>query len=230
MKSSFVTVVSLALSLTGTSVAETVKPESLEDRASYGIGLNLGRRLAAQQVQVNVELVAQGLRDAMGSGATLLSEQEVMAALQELDGQVKARSAAMMAELGTRNQEEGAARLEANAAEEGVIVRPSGLQYKVLTEGTGKSPTISDQVTVHYRGELVDGTVFDSSYDRDEPTTFGVGGVIRGWIEALPLMKEGSKWRLWIPGDLAYGAAGRPPVIGPNATLIFDVELIKVGE
>jgi FKBP-type peptidyl-prolyl cis-trans isomerase FklB len=131
-------------------------------------------------------------------------------------------------EMAAKNAKEGKEFLTANAEKEGVVTRPSGLQYKVLEEGSGKSPTKDSTVTVDYKGTLIDGTVFDSSYQRGKSATFGVGDVIPGWTEALPLMKEGAKWRLFIPADLAYGERGAGPVIGPNATLIFDVELKKV--
>ncbi len=224
-----IAIASLVLLAGGELAAQAEKPESMADRASYGIGLNLGQRLAAQQVAVNVELLAQGVRDALAGEASLLTQEEVSAALRELDAQVKARAEAMLAELGRRNLAEGATALEANAKLDGVVVTESGLQYQVLTAGTGASPTEADHVTVHYQGSLLNGNVFDSSYERGEPVTFPVTGVIPGWVEALQLMKEGAKWRLWIPGELAYGDRGRAPQIGPNAVLVFDVELIKVG-
>jgi len=139
-----------------------------------------------------------------------------------------AEAEAMAKEMGEKNLKEGEAFLQENAKREGVVALPSGLQYEVIEEGTGKSPKPGDEVTVHYRGTLVDGTVFDSSYERGEPVTFPVEGVIPGWTEALQLMKEGAKWKLFIPPSLAYGERGAGQVIGPNATLLFEVELISV--
>jgi FKBP-type peptidyl-prolyl cis-trans isomerase FklB len=129
-----------------------------------------------------------------------------------------------------KNKKDGAAFLAENKKKEGVVTLPSGLQYKIITQGTGNTPKATDTVTVNYRGSLVDGTEFDSSYKRGQPATFPVNGVIKGWTEALQLMKEGAKWQLFIPSDLAYGEKGAGNVIGPNATLIFDVELISAKE
>jgi FKBP-type peptidyl-prolyl cis-trans isomerase len=161
----------------------------------------------------------------MAGGATLLSETEMRDALTALQGEMSAKRNAA----GDQNLKDGQVLLEKNKAEAGVVALPSGLQYKVLTEGTGPRPKATDKVKTHYRGTLIDGTQFDSSYDRGEPATFGVGGVIKGWTEALQLMPVGSKWKLWIPANLAYGEAGRPS-IPPNSTLIFEVELLEIVE
>ncbi len=228
MKSLTVFCLVLAASGAGLAFAQAEKPESLEDRASYAIGLNLGRSLVAQGVAVNVDLLSRGVRDAVGGGETLLSDQEMNETMQALQTKVQQEQQAKFAAMAEENRAAGEALLASNAGAEGVTTTDSGLQYKVLTEGEGGSPTAADQVRVHYEGRLVDGNVFDSSYDRGEPVEFQLGGVIPGWVEALPLMKVGSKWRLWIPSALAYGAQGRPPQIGPNSTLIFEVELLGI--
>jgi FKBP-type peptidyl-prolyl cis-trans isomerase FklB len=223
-----VSCLTLAIGGAGLAVAQAEKPESLEDRASYAIGLNMGRNLVAQGVSINVELLARGIRDAVGGGETLFTEQEMQATMQEFQAKVQQEQQAKFAVMGEQNKVAGEAVLTANAVKEGVVTTASGLQYKVLTAGQGGSPTAEDQVRVHYEGSLVDGTVFDSSYQRGEPVEFKLGQVIQGWNEALPLMKVGSKWRLWIPSGLAYGDQGRPPQIGPSATLMFDVELLGI--
>lgn len=225
-----VTAICLALALSGAGLAsaQVEKPESLEDRASYAIGLNLGRNLSSQGVDVNIDLLTQGLKHAVGGGETLLTDQEMNATMQELQTKVQEEQQAKFAAMAEENQAASQAMLTETAGQEGVTTTGTGLQYKVLTAGEGGSPAAEDQVRVHYEGQLIDGTVFDSSYQRGEPVEFQLGQVIQGWNEALPLMKVGSKWRLWIPSNLAYGAQGRPPQIGPNAALIFDVELLGI--
>lgn len=205
------------------------KPESLEDRVSYGIGMNIGRDFSNQDIQVNADLLAQGIKDVQAGGSTLMSEEEVQQTIAELQKILQTKQAAKVKELGDANKQAGAEFLAANAKKEGVKTTASGLQYQVIEEGTGKIPTATDKVKVHYRGTLVDGTEFDSSYQRGEPAVFPVNGVIKGWTEALQLMKEKAKYRLFIPADLAYGERGAGPVIGPNSTLIFDVELMEVN-
>jgi FKBP-type peptidyl-prolyl cis-trans isomerase FklB len=226
----FVFVVCLSLALLGATAAgaQNEKPESLDDRVSYGIGLNLGRQLASQGLDVNVDLLARGLRDAASGGETLLSDEELQAAMQEMQQKMQQEQQAKFAVMAEENQKAGQAYLDANKAKEGVVTLPSGLQYRVITEGGGAQPGASDTVRVHYEGRLVDGTVFDSSYQRGSPAEFGVSGVIKGWVEALQLMKTGSKWQLVIPSELAYGPRGQGPKIGPNAVLVFDVELLEI--
>ena len=199
-----------------------------EQRLSYGIAFGLGQRLIADGVPVDVEAFSVGLSDAMAGSEPQLSEEEIAQEMQTYQEQAAAEMEAAQAAIGAVNVESSAAFLAANAAKEGVIVTESGLQYEVITEGTGPMPGPDDQVEVHYRGTLVDGTVFDSSIDRGETVTFGVGQVIPGWTEALQLMPTGSKWLLAIPSDLAYGAGGAGQVIGPDAALIFEVELIAI--
>jgi FKBP-type peptidyl-prolyl cis-trans isomerase FklB len=203
------------------------KPQSLEDKASYIIGFNLGSNLKKQEIPVTADLIVKGLRDGLGGAQGLLSDEEIQAAMTEFQQKMMAQQQAKMAEAGEKNKKEADAFLASNKTKQGVVTTASGLQYQMLQEGTGPTPKATDQVTVHYKGTLLDGTVFDSSYDRNEPATFTVGQVIPGWVEALQLMKVGSKAKLFIPPALAYGESGAGQQIGPNSMLIFEVELLK---
>jgi FKBP-type peptidyl-prolyl cis-trans isomerase FklB len=220
------TIVLLAIGCTAAD--KTPKLETLMDKVSYSIGLNIGKDFKAQNIEVNPELLARGIKDAISDTKPLLTDEEIQEAIGSFQQERMAEAEEMAKAAGEKNRQEGESFLLENAKKEGVVTLPSGLQYKVIEEGTGKSPEPGDQVTVHYRGTLVDGTEFDSSYERGEPVTFPVGGVIPGWTEALQLMKEGAKWQLFIPPSLAYGEKGAGQVIGPNSTLIFDVELISI--
>ncbi|MFQ5525685.1 MAG: FKBP-type peptidyl-prolyl cis-trans isomerase [Thermoanaerobaculia bacterium] len=228
MRSIFAVCLSLSLGVAGFAAAQAEKPESVEDRASYGLGLNMGRQMTAQGVRINVDLLARGLRDGLAGSESLLTDQEIQTAMQTLQQQVQQAMQAKMAAEAEANQKAGDAFLAGNAVKEGVVTLESGLQYKVVTNGAGSLPVSSDTVRVHYEGRLIDGTVFDSSYQRGQPAEFQVTGVIQGWIEALQLMKVGSKWELYIPSALAYGQRGQGPKIGPNAVLVFDVELLEI--
>ena len=199
-----------------------------EDRFSYALGMNLGTSLHKQSVPVKPELLKRGLQDALAGGKTLLTEDEARAAIMEVQNEMRKQQQEKAAALGGTNKKEGEAFLAANKTKEGVVTLPSGLQYKVLTAGTGPKPTASDTVACNYKGTLINGTEFDSSYKRGQPATFAVGGVIKGWTEALQLMPAGSKWQLFIPSDLAYGERGAGADIGPHATLIFEVELLSI--
>jgi FKBP-type peptidyl-prolyl cis-trans isomerase FklB len=210
--------------------AQGQKPVALQDRASYIIGLNLGQSLKTQEVPVTADLIIQGLRDGLGGGNPLLTPEEIQAAMQEFQQQLMTAQQSKREAAGAKNMQESQAYLDQNKAKPGVKTTASGLQYEVLTEGSGESPKPTDKVTVHYRGTLPDGKVFDSSYDRNEPATFPVNGVIPGWVEALQLMKPGAKYRLVIPPALAYAERGAGNDIGPNQVLIFDVELISVDK
>jgi FKBP-type peptidyl-prolyl cis-trans isomerase FklB len=205
------------------------KPETLEQRISYGIGMNIGRDFKNQEIQVDPELLARGVKDVLAGGETLMSEEEVAQTIAELQKVMQEKQEAKNKVIGEANLKSGAEFLAANAKKEGVKTTASGLQYKVVEAGTGKTPAATDKVQVNYRGSLVDGTEFDSSYKRGKPAEFPVNGVIKGWTEVLQLMKEGAKYQVFIPAELAYGERGAGPVIGPNATLIFDVELIAVN-
>jgi len=200
------------------------------DRASYSIGMSLGQDFKMREMQMNPDLIAMGIRDALEDNDPLLSKDEAVAALQKLQEIALAKQQETQTKLGKKNKIEGEAFLLENGKRKDVITTDSGLQYEIITEGTGKTPKASDSVSVDYLGTFIDGSEFDSSYKRGEPAQFSVKGIIPGWTEALLLMKEGAKWRLYVPADLAYGAQGAPPVIGPNSTLIFEVELKEVLE
>lgn len=199
-----------------------------KDKASYAIGLNIGRSLQKDSVDVDPDILLQGLKDALAGGKSLLSDDEMKAALTALQADVNKRQQEKMQVVGEANKKEGEAFLAANKAKEGVVTLPSGLQYKILKVGTGPKPVASDSVVCDYRGTLLDGTEFDSSYKRGQSATFPVGQVIKGWTEALQLMPVGSKWQLFIPPEMAYGQHGAGADIGPNATLIFEVELLSI--
>jgi FKBP-type peptidyl-prolyl cis-trans isomerase FklB len=202
--------------------------ETPKDKASYAIGMNIAKGIQKQSIDVDPNIVARGLKDALAGGKTLLTDDEATAAMKDLQAEMKKAQEEKMQLAGDANKKEGDAFLAANKAKEGVVTLPSGLQYKILTEGAGPKPTASDSVVCNYRGTLINGTEFDSSYKRGQPATFPVGQVIKGWTEALQLMSVGSKWQLFIPSDLAYGSRGAGRDIGPNSTLIFEVELISI--
>jgi FKBP-type peptidyl-prolyl cis-trans isomerase len=211
------------------TASETSELSTLNQKVSYIIGLNMGQNLKNDEVEVDIKALNMALEDAMAGRESRLTEeviQQSMTAFQEMLQAKRAESVALVADA---NAKEGAEFLAANGLEEGVVTTESGLQYRVITEGEGAKPAATDTVSVHYRGTLLDGTEFDSSYKRGEPVSFPVGKVISGWTEALQLMGEGSKWELFIPSDLAYGPGGANPNIGPNATLKFEVELLKAS-
>jgi len=209
---------------------EEPKLDSQKDRISYTIGLNIGNDFVQQDLDIETELLLLGIEDALSGHEPRLSEEEMIAEIQAFQQQLQQQQMEKIQALAEENKVESEAFLKENAEKEGVVVRDSGLQYKVIEPGEGESPEVDSVVTVHYRGMLVDGTEFDSSYSRNEPATFPVNGVIPGWGEALPLMKEGAKWKLFIPADLAYGESGAGEQIGPNAALIFEVELLSIEE
>jgi FKBP-type peptidyl-prolyl cis-trans isomerase FklB len=203
-----------------------------KDKVSYALGMNiassLGANLKRQSVEINTDVLVQALRDGLNGGKTLMTEEEARATLMQLQTELQAKQEEKTKLASENNKKEGDAFLAANKAKAGVVALPSGLQYKIVKEGTGPKPAASDTVVCNYRGTLVNGTEFDSSYKRGEPATFPVSGVIKGWTEALQLMPVGSKWELYIPPDLAYGARGAGADIGPNSTLIFEVELLSI--
>jgi FKBP-type peptidyl-prolyl cis-trans isomerase FklB len=204
-----------------------------KDKFSYALGMNIGngykQGLEKQSVEFDANLIAQGVKDALSGAKTRLTDEEAKAVLTEVQTEVNKQRQEKLKEASDKNKAEGEAFLAANKSKEGVVTLPSGLQYKILTAGIGPKPTASDQVNCNYRGTLIDGTEFDSSYKRGKPATFGVGQVIKGWTEALQLMPIGSKWQLFIPSSLAYGERGGPGgAIGPNEALIFEVELLSI--
>ncbi len=200
-----------------------------KDKLSYAIGMDMGGSLKRNSIDVDVDALVKGLKDSLAGGKMLMTEQEQRETLVAFQKEFQAKQQEKMKALAEKNKKDGEAFLAENKKKKGVKVLPSGLQYKVITEGKGPSPKETDTVTVNYRGTLIDGTEFDSSYKRNEPATFPVKGVIKGWTEALQHMKEGAKWQLFIPADLAYGERGAGNMIGPNSTLIFEVELLKIG-
>jgi FKBP-type peptidyl-prolyl cis-trans isomerase FklB len=211
----------LAFPLFGQEKSPQLKDQ--KDKVSYSIGMQIGFNLARQKVDVNSDILAAGIKDAIAGKPQLTPDQvkDVMAQFEK-DMEQKQK------ELGEKNKTEGAKFLEENKKKPGVKTTASGLQYKVIKEGTGAQPKATEMVTVNYRGTLIDGTEFDSSYKRGQPATFPVNGVIKGWTEALQLMKQGSKYQLFIPSNLAYGERAMGADIGPNSTLIFEVELQEV--
>jgi len=213
---------------TATTKPKPLVLETQKDKASYAIGLNVGKNLHRDSIDVDPKIVLRGLEDALAGGKTLLTDDEAKAALMALQEDVRKNQEEKRQALIQTNKEQGDAFLAANSKKEGVVTLPSGLQYKILTAGSGPKPTASDSVVCNYRGTLLDNTEFDSSYKRGQPATFAVSQVIKGWTEALQLMPVGSKWQLFIPPDLAYGERAQGSDIGPNSTLIFEVELLSI--
>ena len=201
-----------------------------KEKISYIIGMDIGKNFKRQSIDIDPDILARGIKDGLSGAKPLLSEQEAKEVLAAFEKVMRAKQEESRKAIGEKNKKEGEVFLAANKAKEGVKTAPSGLQYKVIKPGTGKKPQATDTVTVHYRGTLADGTEFDSSYRRGKPATFPVSGVIPGWTEALQLMEEGAKWQVVIPSKLAYGEQGAGQAIGPNATLIFEVELISIQE
>jgi FKBP-type peptidyl-prolyl cis-trans isomerase len=215
--------------------AKSAAPAPLKTRKekfSYALGMDIGTQvggsLKKQSVEVDWNLTSEGLKDAMSGGKTRLTQEEAKAVLDEVQAEVRKEQQEKMQQAAATNKAEGENFLAANKAKEGVVTLPSGLEYKILKAGDGPKPAASDQVVCNYRGTLINGTEFDSSYKRGQPATFGVGQVIKGWTEALQLMPVGSKWQLFIPANLAYAERGAGGEIGPNSTLIFEVELLSI--
>ncbi|WP_372865031.1 FKBP-type peptidyl-prolyl cis-trans isomerase [Spongiibacter sp.] len=198
-------------------------------KVSYGIGANIGSRFG-EDLPLDVDAFSAGVRDALAGGELKMSEEDIMSTLQAYQQKQLAERQQESQAVGEKNKAEAAAFFAKNASAEGVVTTDSGLQYKVLSSGDGASPKADDTVEVHYEGRLLNGSVFDSSYQRNETVSFPVNGVIPGWTEALQLMTVGSKWQLFIPPELAYGAGGAGQMIGPNAALLFDVELVAIKD
>jgi FKBP-type peptidyl-prolyl cis-trans isomerase FklB len=199
-----------------------------KEKNSYAVGAQTGADMRHFGMDVDPELVMRGFRDAYSGKKLLLSDQQMAETMNNIGKIMQAKSGEMMKQDAERNKQEGDAFLAQNAKKEGVRTLPSGLQYKVLKAGTGRTPRPTDTVTVNYRGTYVDGNEFDSSYRRNQPFTFQINKMIKGWVEALPMMGVGSKWQLFIPPRLAYGEQGSPPAIGPNETLIYEIELLSI--
>jgi FKBP-type peptidyl-prolyl cis-trans isomerase FklB len=211
--------------------AKTTTPLVLKtdkEKTSYAIGVNMGKSVRNGPVDLDTKIFLQAFRDALAGNKLLMTDEEVKSALTALQADLRKKQEEKNQMLAETNKKAGEEFLAANKAKDGVVTLPSGLQYKILTQGTGPKPAVTDSVVCNYKGTLLDNTEFDSSYKRGQPATFPVGQVIKGWTEALQLMPVGSKWQLFIPSDLAYGARGSGPTIGPNSTLIFEVELISI--
>ncbi len=210
--------------------APSGQPQSVEDRASYIIGYNLGRTFKQNDVKANMDLIMKGLREGLAGDKAMLTDAEMQSTMQTFQQQVMAAQQAKQKVMGEKNKAEGEAFLAKNKSRPGVKTTASGLQYEVEKEGTGANPKPTDTVTVNYKGTLMDGTVFDSSYDRGQPATFVLNQVIPGWTEGVQLMKPGAKYKFYIPSSLGYGEQGAGAAIGPNSPLIFEVELLSVGK
>jgi len=224
MKASILTLVVLSLALPLFAEDKAPPLNDAKDKASYSIGMNIGQNLKRQGVELNPDAMIAGLKDGLGGKKSALTDDQIKEAMTSLEKDMEQKQEAAA----QKNVAEGEKFLADNKTKPGVKTTASGLQYKVEKEGKGAQPKASDTVTVNYRGTLIDGTEFDSSYKRGQPATFPVGGVIKGWTEALQLMKVGSKYQLFIPASLGYGARGAGRDIAPNSTLIFDVELLDV--
>lgn len=221
------TILTITIGLCVAGEAPEIRDEN--DKISYSVGHQIGGDFKRQGVDLKSDLVVQGMRDAVQGTKPLLTPEEMNKTLVELKRKVTAAQQEERKMAAGKSRAEGEAFLAENAKKEGVVTLPSGLQYKILKEGTGASPQVTDNVTVHYRGRLIDGTEFDSSHKRNQPATFRVSGVIPGWTEAIQRMKPGAKWQLFIPAKLAYGDRGTGSAIPPNSALIFEVELLKVN-
>jgi len=214
------------------TIEETPKFKSEKEKASYAVGMSMAAAIRKEAIDVDGDMVAPGVKESLAGGKTMLTEQQASAAVVNLQQSrqvtqvFEKRSTLILA--AEKNQKEGAAFLAENQKKEGVVTLPSGLQYKVIKAGAGKKPALGDLVVCNYRGTFLDGTEFDSSFKRNQAATFAVRGVVKGWSEALQLMPEGSKWQIFIPSQLGYGIRGVKGHIGPNATLIFEVELVSV--
>ena len=218
-------------STTAKTASAPLKLTTQKQKVSYAIGMGFGKNLKRDSLDIDPAILLRGLKDAMAGNTSLLTDEEAKTAITQLQAEARAKEEEKTKVAALENKMKGDSFLAANKTKEGVVTLPSGLQYKIITAGTGPKPTPEDVVVCNYRGTLVDGTEFDSSYKRGEPIKIPVGQVqvIKGWTEAIQLMPVGSKWQLYIPADLAYGERGAPgSPIGPNSTLIFDVELLSI--
>lgn len=216
---------------TGAKTAAPLALKTQKEKFSYALGMRMGGNLKKQEVPIDPAIMARGLRDGLSGAKPLLTDEEAQAAITQVQNDMRQKQQEKMKVAGASNKKDGEAFLAANKSKDGVKTLPSGLQYKIEKEGTGPKPTASDSVTANYRGTLINGTEFDSTAKHGgQPATFPVSGVIKGWTEALQLMPVGSKWQLFIPSDLAYGDRGAGPDIGPDSTLIFDVELVSIAD
>jgi FKBP-type peptidyl-prolyl cis-trans isomerase FklB len=222
-------VIMFAMALAGTASAQEARElKSPKEKLSYALGMDLGNQFKGQSIEIDPDVFAQALKDAMSGGKLLMTEEQARAAIAELQKAIVQKQQAQTAAIAEKSKADGQAFLAKNKTAEGVVPLPSGLQYKILKAGQGKKPALTDTVVCNYRGTLINGTEFDSSFKQNQPATFPVNGVIKGWTEALQLMPVGSKWQLFIPSELAYGDRSPGNAIPPNSTLIFEVELISI--
>ena len=228
MKSSVIFIAAALVAVSSAFSQDKTQLKDERDKVSYSIGLDIGNTFKKQSMDINPEALLSGLKDAASGNKPQMTEEEMKATMTAYSKTMMEKQTAAAKEAGTKNAAAGEKFLAENKGKEGVKTTASGLQYKVIKEGTGPSPKETDTVETHYRGTLLDGTEFDSSYARNEPATFPVNRVIKGWTEALQLMKVGSKYQLFIPANLAYGERGAGQEIGPNSTLVFDVELLGI--
>lgn len=219
--------VAIGLTFSTASLAADVQLKTVEQKASYTLGVDLAKNFTKQGLEIDVDALAQGMQDSLKNKPLKLSQEEMEAAVNEVKQALMQKQLEERKKLAEKNAQAGSTFLAENKTKAGVKTTPSGLQYKVITAGEGTSPTEDDMITAHYQGSLIDGTVFDSSYERGSPLEFQMGNVIKGWGEALKLMNAGAKWEVYIPAELAYGEKGAGNRIGPNETLVFTIELIK---
>jgi len=218
---------------TATTTTKSTAPLTLttqKDKMSYAIGMNIGQSMKKDSLEIDPNIFLRGMTDAMSGGKLLMTDDDAKVVLTALRAEVTKKKEAEAEHISEANKQAGQQFLAANKTKAGVVTLPSGLQYRILKEGTGPKPTATDTVVCNYRGTLIDGTEFDSSYKGGQPATFAVNQVIKGWTEALQLMPVGSKYQLFVPADMAYGERSPAPEIGPNSTLIFDVELLSIEE
>lgn len=228
MKRIFMAFLGLGLFVCSVGAQDQPVLKTQKDKVSYAIGLEMGKGVKDQGFDVDPELVARGIKDAISGGKPLLSDADFNAIMADVQETMKQKQMQVMEEEAAENKKQGEAFLAENTKKEGVVTLPSGLQYKILTAGQGKKPAETDTVLCNYKGTFIDGTEFDSSVQAGKPVAFDLKGILPGFKEALMLMPIGSKWQLFIPSNLAYGERGAGNVIGPNATLIFEVELVSI--
>ncbi len=230
MKKLSLIISSLALAISANLSAAEEIGDKREDILSYSIGYQIGSNLGKQTFEVNQDALFQGVKDAFGNKPSAIDPEKAQATMQSYQQELQSKRIEAFQTMAKQNLEKSQTFLEENKSKEGVVTLDSGLQYKIVRAGEGDTPSLEDKVTTNYRGTLIDGTQFDSSYDRGEPASFPVNGVISGWTEALQLMKEGAHWQLYIPPNLAYGERGAGSSIPPNSALIFDIELLSVNQ
>ena len=231
MKFNLIIILSLLIFTTAACQEKKLEKSDLKtqnDKASYSIGLDIGRNINSQNLELDIEKLIKVIKDGVSGDSALLTAEEIQQVMQKFSEERIAKQNEATSEASAKNRAEGEEFMEINKSKKGVIELPNGLQYEVIKSGTGASPTATDRVKVNYRGTLIDGTEFDSSYKRGEPAVFGVNQVIKGWTDILQIMQVGDHWKVYIPSNLAYGERGAGNMIPPGATLIFEVELLEV--